>query len=435
MPDTDPRSIPAAAAQPPIVQSLIASGIGRFSALVGATMRRINGPWLYALWFGGGVALAIFVLIGSIVQSPGLAGAAQGLFAGLFLGLLYLAGFGFLYISYRHENKKAAPGPVGVDIDRQLAPILRELDVLRADVSERVRTRSLVRIPIGVIGGIALWFASQRADDPPGALGFLLFMLVGAIAGERWAAHSLERQYRRRYKDEVLPRLARGIGDLTYRAARPERLNQFGAPRILPAYDHIDVDDEIAGTHRGLPIEIIEVRLKRRVNKKTRVVFDGLVVGITLPRRLTSTTLIATDRGAWENFKARWSGSNMETVRLEHPEFEQRYEVYSTDQIEARSLLTPAFMERFVKLGTTSQLGVPGAIADGNHLAVALPKRLGMGNLFEPPPYWKAAGGESLAGLQADIRRVLDVADAIIELDFWARGRANDARAVRPYTE
>ena len=435
MSDTDPRSSFTGGAQPPFVLSLVESGVGRFSAMVGATMRRLNGPWLVTVWFGGGAALAVLTLIGSIVQTPGLVGAAQGLFAGVFLGLLYCAGFGFLYIGYRDEKKAPAKEPVRVDIDPHLAPILRELDVLRADISERVRARSVTRIPMGVLGGIGLGLVAQRADDPPGGLAILIFMFIGAVAGEQWASYSLEKKYRRRYKDEVLPHLARGIGDLTYRSASPERLDQFGASRILPDYDSIEVDDEIAGTHGGLPIEIIEVKLKRRVNKKTRVVFDGLLVGITLPRSLTSTTLIATDRGAWENFKSRWRGGNMEVVRLEDPDFEERYEVYGTDQVEARALLTPAFMERFVKLATKSDCGVPGAIADGNYLAVALPKRFGMGDLFEPPPYWKPAGGESLTGLQSDIRRVLKFADTIIELDFWARGRANDARQTRSHTE
>jgi hypothetical protein len=340
-----------------------------------------------------------------------------------------------VYVGYRRAEKTAPPPTVPVELHSQLAPTLRALDELRTDISARVRSRSISRIPIGVAGGIGMWVVSQRGDDPPGAVGFLLFLIVGAIAGERWAAHALERDYRRRYKDDVLPQLAGDIGALTYRAASPDQLSHFGAFRILPDYDRVEADDEIAGTHAGLPIEIIEVELKKRVNKKTRVVFAGLLVGVTLPRRLTSTTVIATDRGAWENFKARWSGGAMETVHLEHAEFERRYEVHSTDQIEARALLTPAFMERFVALASTAQFAVPGAIADGNHFVVALPKRMGMGDLFEPPPYWKPAGGEALLGLQSDIRTVLGFADAIIQLDFWARGRAADARATPSRTE
>ena len=40
----------------------------------------------------------------------------------------------------------------------------------------------------------------------------------------------------------------------------------------------------------------------------------------------------------------------METIRLEDPTFENKFEVFSTDQIEARYLLTPSFMENILNL-------------------------------------------------------------------------------------
>ena len=70
---------------------------------------------------------------------------------------------------------------------------------------------------------------------------------------------------------------------------------------------------------------------------------------------------------------------------------------------------------------------MPGAIAEGNTLIVALPKRFGGGDLFEPPPYWKPAGGAALVQLESDIRSVLRMADTVIKLDFWAAGRQRDA--------
>ena len=108
---------------------------------------------------------------------------------------------------------------------------------------------------------------------------------------------------------------------------------------------------------------------------------------------------------------------------LEDPEFERHYEVYSNDQIEARALLTPAFMERFTALAATSGFSLPGALAEGNRLVVALPKSLGTGKLFEPRRYWKPAGGEALVVLERDIRAVLSMADTVISLDFFAAGR------------
>ena len=83
---------------PPLIQSLIGAGIQRFSMLVGTFFRGVNERILIALWFGGGAGLAVLVLIGSIIQTPGWEGVAKGLFAGVFLGLLFLAGFGSLFI-------------------------------------------------------------------------------------------------------------------------------------------------------------------------------------------------------------------------------------------------------------------------------------------------------------------------------------------------
>lgn len=129
------------------------------------------------------------------------------------------------------------------------------------------------------------------------------------------------------------------------------------------------------------------------------------------------------------------AGSEMEPVQLEHQEFEERYDVHSTDQVEARALLTPAFMERFVALASKSHFALPGAIADGNRFVVAMPKRFGMHDLFEPPAYWQPSDGRALSALQGDIRTVLDFAETIMRLDFWAQGRLADAqRSVRQAT-
>jgi hypothetical protein len=431
--DLNDSSSSAEREEPPFLFGLIGQVINRSTALVRATLQSIDQRVLMKLWGGG--ALAIFVLVAgaSIASSPGLAGIAQGLFAGFFLALLFAVGFGALLLSARRsrEPKAAAVIPAATELNARLAPTVRELNAMRGDFIAQVKARSVTRIPLGTAIAIALWALAQRGDDPPGVFGFFLFVILGALGGEVWAAHKPEREYRRIYKERVLPQIAAGVGNLTYRAASKDRVAKFGAERVLPQYDTLQADDEIAGTYDGLAVEIIEVRLKKRQNKKSRVVFDGLLIGITLPRSLTGTTVIMTDGGAWENFKTRWRGGALEPVRLEHAEFEQNYEVYSTDQIEARALLTPAFMERFMALATASGFSLPGGMAEGNMLVVALPKRFGAGDLFEPPAYWKPAGGQELVRLENDIRVVLEMADTVIHLDFWAAGRQRDAAQAR----
>jgi hypothetical protein len=416
--------------QPPFVQGLIMGAIEQSGAWLHGMLRAIDQRVLIRVWGLGAAGLFVLVLIGSIAQSPTVIGVLQGVFAGLFLALLFAVGFGFLLQWARKDRVETTPAEASARagaLDARLAPALRDLTALRADIMSQVKARSVMRVPLGTAGGVLAWILARQGDDPPSVPAIALFMLIGALAGEYWAAYKLARQYRRRYKESVLPQIASELGNLTYRESSKREMERLAGMRILPHYDSLDSDDEIHGVHSGLPIRIVEVRLRRRQNKKRVTVFDGLMIGITLPRSLTGTTLVLTDRGAWENFKAGWGGADLETVRLEHQEFEKRYEVRSTDQIEARALLTPAFMERFVELGTRGGFSVPGAIAEGNTLTVALPKRMGAGDLFEPPPYWMPAGGAALVRLENDIRAVLRIADTVIRLDFFAAGRQRDA--------
>ena len=422
--------------EPPFLFGLIGQVIDRASALVRATLASIDQRLLIKLWGGGTLAVFLLVVAAGIASRSGLVGIVQGLFTGFFLALLFAVGFGSLVLQTR-RSAATIPAPItpaAAELNSRLASTLRELNTRRADFIKQVKTRSITRIPIGTAISIALWALAQRGDDPPGLFGFVLFVIIGALGGEVWAAHKPERQYRQIYKTQVLPQLAAGVGNLTYRPASKDRVTRSGAERILPEYDVLEADDEIAGTYDGLPLEIIEVRLRQRTNKKSRVVFDGLLVAITLPRALTGTTVVTTEKSMWENFKTRWRGGPLEPVRLEHLEFEQRYEVYSTDQIEARALLTPAFMERFMGLAESTGFSLPGAMAEGNRLVVALPKTFGTGDLFEPPAYWKPAGGRELVRLENDIRAVLEMADTIVHLDFWAVGRHRDAAHARQQT-
>jgi hypothetical protein len=419
--------------EPPFVHGLIVGSVQSAGAALRTLLRSIDQRLLHWAWGLGTIGTFVLIATASMVQTPSIVGVLQGIFVGLFTALLFAVAFGSLLLWARDKRSATAsePSSRAVELDARLAPALAELNTLRADVIQQVKARSVLRVPLGTLAGIVVWVLTQWSRKPLEAPALLLLTIIGAVAGEYWAAYKLERQYRRRYKERVLPQLLADFGDLRYQPASTDEVKRLGALRIVPDFDSVRADDEVSGTYDGLPVRIIEACLRRRQQKKSVVVFDGLFVAITLPRSLSGTTVVLTDRGGWENFKARWRGGSLEVVRLDDMEFEQRYEVYSTDQIEARALLTPAFMERFLGFATRSGFSLPGAIAEGSTLVVALPKRMGTGDLFEPPAYWQPAGGAALVRLENDIRAVLAMADSVITLDFWAAGRQRDAARAR----
>jgi hypothetical protein len=419
--------VPADREEPPFVHALLRGAITGFENTLRRLIRSLNRRVQMLVWAAGAVAAFVGIVIASLAESPGWEGALRGVLAGGFLALVFAAGMGWLLLwanrtpAPRHEEHADADA-----LNMLLAPTLRELSKVRADVIRQVTKRSLTRVPLGIAGAFALWVLVQWGDDPPGLLDLIGWVVVGALAGELWAIGRLEREYHRLYKDRVLPVLAARLGDLTYRQAASGRVRTLREFRILPEFDSAQADDEITGTYHGMPLSVVEVRLQRRSGDNSQTVFDGLLIELTLPRALTGMTAVLTDEGLLGNLKGRWRSGAMQPVRLEDPRFEQRFEVYSNDQVEARALLTPAFMERFNALAAGSGFSLPGALAEGNRLVVALPKTLGTGNLFEPPPFWKPAGGQILVTLERDIRAVLRMTDTVIDLDFWAAGRKRD---------
>lgn len=412
--------------EPPLVIGLVNGGFARLEDAVRWCVASLNRRIQLTLWAAGSIGLFAAVLVMSVVQSPGLAGFGRGIVLGLFLGLGFAAAFGWL-LMWANGSRTRDPADDAATVtalDDLLAPTVRELNVVRAEVIRNVKARSVTRVPLGIAATLAVWVLAQWTDDPPGFFELIAFAVIGALAGEIWAAGKLEREYTRLYKDRVLPTLAARLGNLTYKQASASEIQRLSAHRILPEYDNLQAEDEISGTHRGLPLAIVEARLTRRSGEDTQVAFDGLLIDLTLPRRLTGTTVVLADRGIVGNLEARWR-SQLEPVTLEDPRFEERFDVYGSDQIEARALLTPAFMERFVGLAAHSGFALPGALAEGNRLVIALPKSLGTGDLFEPPVYWKPAGGRALLKLEQDIRAVLGIADVVIDLDFWAAGHGH----------
>jgi hypothetical protein len=308
----------------------------------------------------------------------------------------------------------------GAALEGLLGPTLDELEAVRAETAREIMARALIRVPAGLAAGLALslWLPESDGFD------FAVFVLGGGLAGYSWAAYKLSEAYRRLYKDRVLPALAARFGALRYR--KPERLDAAKLRRhgLFEAFDRLTAEDEIHGERHGLSVSMVELRLTRREGKHERTVFDGLLAEVALPRNLSGVTAVIADGGVFGGLRNLVRRGANDRVRLEDPVFEQRYEVYGSDQIAARALLTPAFMERLLALGDRAHFDPPTALAEDNRLLLALPKAHGK-DLFEPPHWRKpAASRATLIELSGDIEAVLQVADSVIDLDPFARRAA-----------
>ncbi|MEW5684683.1 MAG: DUF3137 domain-containing protein [Pseudomonadota bacterium] len=378
-----------------------------------------GGAWALALVFLIAAVAWIAVAFGSIRRSPGWEGWLSGIFGGGFLALVIAGGgaWAVMLLVLRPARKQAEAALVADD--HALAPLLRELEAVRLDTVRRVNAAALWRVPLAVVVAAVLWMMSQFTDEPADTFDLLMFMGFGALAGYFWASYQLSSDYGRLYKQRVLPRIAAGFGALSWRPAEPP-LEDIRRNQLFADWDAVDAEDEIAGQYRGMDLSIVELKLTKGSGKHRRTIFQGLTATVSLPRGLTGVTVVVPDRGFVGNLAKRLGNGELEPVRLEDPDFEKAYEVYGSDQVSARALLTPAFMQRFMALATSGRFGAPVALVQDNRLLLAMASPRAA--LFEPPSYRKpAAGREAVQRLHDDIEAVLRAADAVIDLDQAAR--------------
>jgi hypothetical protein len=359
------------------------------------------------------------VLTRALARTPGTEGLLTGLAGGLFAGLL-VAGAGawtaMLLIERAEPQGHAA---VGDALLADMAPLLAELEATRADLVRRANRRALWRVPVGAIGGLLFW-----ATDPVGTpTDMILMMGFGAALGFAWAVAPLAERYRRLYKERVLPVLVARHGSVAWRPAIALDPALFREARLFRQAGAAAAEDELFGEWRGLPIRLMDLELHHGGGDDRVIDFRGLLIIVDLPRGLRGKTAVVAADAAPAAVSEWVHGRDDERVRIEDPEFEVRYQVYGEDQVAARALLTPAFVERFKALGARLGHGWPQLLMQDNRLHLFLP-RLGS-KLFEPPGFRKpAASRAALVALHQEIGAALAVVDSVIDLDQAARTRA-----------
>jgi hypothetical protein len=382
-----------------------------------------------------GVAAAIVffvVLIARIHQAPGVEGIFAGFCLGLFAAMLVGACGAWTALSLTSPNKASSfDAKTADELVAALRPVLAELEAARLDVVRQVNSRAVIRVPVGAAAGFGLWCLEQMSGRPDrdGIVGVVwnavCLVGVGAMAGYYSASRDSSAAYARLYLSRVLPLLAARFGDLSFRSPAQLDLQALNSERLFDDYDRAVSNNEFFGTHRGLPISIATLLLTSGSGKQRRVSFEGLLVEVTLPRGLKGTTAVIAGTGGFEQLRHWLKTSNRQHVALEDPRFAQVYDVWSTDQIAARALLTPALMERLLALSG------PAANIDGRSLVVARDNRLtlvipryGRDHFVAPGFRRAAASRDSLLALYDQIAGVLAVADAVIDLDSAARAVA-----------
>jgi hypothetical protein len=388
--------------------------------------RATHSPWR-AAWLVGslllGLAVWVLIAVGVIAKNPGADGWFQGILGGFVVGLIVI--FMTLVmpaLSIFGQRLRGIVGAAAPVADAELDPVLAELEAVRQETKRKISARIALWAPIGIVLGFGFGLFIASHDQHHETIKDLLYAsLLGAVAACTLAAQGPDRAYRRLYKERVLPKIAAGFG-LQWRCAQPP-LDDIRRYALFPRWAGKGASsfaaDELYGDYRGLPLSIMDLQLSLRGGgKNSGDIFRGVLVALTLPRGLRGITVIAPDEGLWRDL-IEHHGQSLQAVHLEDPIFTKAYQVHASDQISARALLTPAFMQRFMAMRQRT-FSTPAALVHDNRMMLTMPTSGGA--LFAAPSYQKPAGDHAtIAAMRGTVAAVLHVADAMFELDQSTR--------------
>jgi hypothetical protein len=176
-------------------------------------------------------------------------------------------------------------------------------------------------------------------------------------------------------------------------AAAVEPGPEFEAARtygLLPGFDRSDFEDRWFGALEGHDFDLYECHLEEQrgsgKNRRWVTVFRGPVIRMGFGRTFHSTTLLerAGKHRKWLGLggasdHVSFDGHRLDRVDQVHPAFGETFALYSDDQVEARVLVHPSYVEHLLRLESAFEARELRALFSRGEVIIAIEA----GDLFE----------------------------------------------------
>lgn len=289
----------------------------------------------------------------------------------------------------------------------RIEPILKTNEAGRLTAMDVYRVRrNWGAVAAAAIGAATFW----RFGDVINALIFG----GAAFAGAHWYAYQPLQAVEAGTKQQSLDAIATAIG-CNYQLAgfEPDALPRFNEIQLLPGCDRSNYQDCFRGAYHGCAFTFYEGHLERRVQTKNgsrwHTVFRGQLIRIEFPKAFQGVTVVRRDAGLF-NVLQRWT-TKLQRVGLGDSRLEKAFEVYSNDQVEARYLIHPVFMERLIALETQFKGKKLRCAFEGGDLLIAVEggDKFEIGSMFKP-----LNNIDRARAIIADVTEVMRVIDAVL---------------------
>lgn len=270
--------------------------------------------------------------------------------------------------------------------DKEIRSALQELETMRLALK-----RISLLTYLAVIAGIGFFVWVSVLKNHPVIFVLPVLACLG-LAGWLYRVFQEKKKiYVAAYKGKVIQSIIAAINpELVYLpGSKIPESDYDNSNLVTEGYDIYNGEDFVGGTIGVTRFGFSELdvlrRLRRTAESEMAVVFHGLFFLADFNKNFNGRTYV------WNHKNPGFTilnkdifpfADDLEKILLEDPVFMEQFLVYSTDQIEARYILTPSLMTRMMKLVYTFGKDISFSFVGAN-IYLAIPTPIGK-DLFEP---------------------------------------------------
>jgi len=304
----------------------------------------------------------------------------------------------------------------------QLRDDLYELEKVRKKVYTKICGLSFA---VGAVLFTAIGLFAASVQNP----GPLILAAVGTGIFAVLMGKYLSRDYRLAYKFMVMRRVVKFVDEsLDYDPMGFIKRPIYMMSKLYTTKpDEYKGDDLIAGKVGATEIQFCELHTQFETHDKNgrhlHTIFRGLFFLADFNKNFNTRTIVLPDLvesklGGVGRFFQKFVKPFGELIRMDDPQFEREFKVYSEDQVEARYILSPALMQRITEFKERTKKDIRLSFI-GTKVFVAVSYKRA---LFEPSITKTVLDFDLLLGHLRDIQLAVGIVEDLnLNTRIWSK--------------
>lgn len=276
----------------------------------------------------------------------------------------------------------------------QMLPVLKRYELFRQAIFNKC---VMIEIAAVIVVGLIFYIFSEIRGfwDSQYSTAVRVIIVIGFVFFISWIPYHYKKKFKNGLKQRCNNMIKKCFGALDWGYSEVDEF-LIRQSQLFGAFNRISYDDKFTGVYKQTDFSVSETEMLYIVEGKRKMVFPvfkGVILSFASNKDIQAHTIVTTkgdnsirnyNPASWYTIlvvlpllwtgyfdsSSRWmlflgiglvlyivydfimKRRKLSSVKLEDLNFDKRFSVYSQNQIEARYLITPSFMERLNNLRT-----------------------------------------------------------------------------------